>query len=518
MAKKIIVFLIVLLVLMGSAFVIFYFSKKDKPVAEGLMPILKISPESGTFKVGDKVVLKIGINAPQKIKSAKIVLGLDLNKFKIDKIDKGALSNYRSPEIRYEQNKVEIYTYEDSLSAGWSGDNLFASIDLIVLASIVQTEISIINDETEIILTTGESVLFESKKANFSITETNLVKPQVDLKINGNDQEASLAQGSSATLSWTTKNADSCSASNALQGEKSTEGQESTGELRENSTFVLSCSNSAGSAIDSVNTKILTTLPQLDLTINDVQENTIKIGEAIKLNWRARPEDVKCEAIGDWAKEIGSSGEKIISDINIAQTYSMVCTNNVGRSFSSVKVKVGNSPPNVELKANNIDGPLEIDANTNFQLEWSSNAISCEAGGDWFGTKPPIGIEIVNGITDFKNYQLTCASKDLSASDNVIVAVRKVLGESGQTENVVLEKNEQPSSDLPQNLILENNSNLQKTKITQSATVKKWVILVFYILIPFILTTGFILGYWYVRLKGYTFNKKKNGKKIKTNR
>ena len=106
----------------------------------------------------------------------------------------------------------------------------------------------------------------------------------------------------------------------------------------------------------------------------------------------------------------------------------------------------------------------------------------------------------------------------MSASDNVIVAVRKVLGESGQTENVVLEKNEQPSSDLPQNLILENNSNLQKTKITQSATVKKWVILVFYILIPFILTTGFILGYWYVRLKGYTFNKKKNGKKIKTNR
>lgn len=519
MAKKVLFFLVILLVLLGATFALFYYTKKTGTKAEGLTPTLKVNPEGGTFKVGDRIVLKIIISAPQKIKSAKAVLNINLSEFKIEKIDKGALTNYHSPEIINSQNRIKISAYENVDSGGWSGENLLASINLIALKSTDKTDLVVNPSESEIILTSGESVAIDTNQASFIIESNSSIKPQVDLKINGSDQEIKLAKGSTATLTWSVKNTDSCSASNAWQGEKAIDGQETTGELNTNSTFVLSCSNSAGSAIDSVSVVVLTELPKLNLNIDGEKEKVIKSGESIKLNWEASPEDVNCRTIGGWEKTISAPGSKEITNITIAQTYSIICENNIGRVFDSVKVKVGETPPSVEIKANNISGPLVIEPDASFQLEWSSNAISCEAGGDWFGTKPPIGIELVNKIDDFKNYQLTCSNNGLSSSDNVIVSVRKVLGENEQPSETVesLNENEQPANSLPQNILLENNSSIQKNKIIQSATVKTWIIIVFYIIIPFGLTAIFILIYWYVKLKGYSF-RKKNGTKNKTNR
>ena len=81
-------------------------------------------------------------------------------------------------------------------------------------------------------------------------------------------------------------------------------------------------------------------------------------------------------------------------------------------------------PPIVDLKANGSDGPITIDYNTSVILEWSSsNADSCEASGDWSGSKPTSGSEPTGNLTSSKTYTLTCTGENGSDSDSVTVNV-----------------------------------------------------------------------------------------------
>ena len=61
-----------------------------------------------------------------------------------------------------------------------------------------------------------------------------------------------MSSGSSATLSWSSTNATSCSAGGSWSGSKSTSGSASTGALSATSTFTLLCSGPGGSTSQSV--------------------------------------------------------------------------------------------------------------------------------------------------------------------------------------------------------------------------------------------------------------------------
>jgi hypothetical protein len=77
--------------------------------------------------------------------------------------------------------------------------------------------------------------------------------PTVDLKANGYDGSITVSYNSSATLSWTSNNANYCVASGAWSGRKGTSGSESTGNLTSGpKTYTLTCTGPGGSASDSV--------------------------------------------------------------------------------------------------------------------------------------------------------------------------------------------------------------------------------------------------------------------------
>ncbi|MFA6375989.1 MAG: hypothetical protein WCX69_01155 [Candidatus Paceibacterota bacterium] len=71
--------------------------------------------------------------------------------------------------------------------------------------------------------------------------------PTVDLRSSG-----SVACNQTATLTWSSTNADSCTASGSWSGSKTTNGSESVGNFTGSRVFTLTCSNSGGSAADSV--------------------------------------------------------------------------------------------------------------------------------------------------------------------------------------------------------------------------------------------------------------------------
>ncbi len=64
---------------------------------------------------------------------------------------------------------------------------------------------------------------------------------------------SSLTSGSSSTLTWSSTNASSCTASGAWSGTKAISGSQSTGTLTVNSTFTLTCTGTAGSDSQSAN-------------------------------------------------------------------------------------------------------------------------------------------------------------------------------------------------------------------------------------------------------------------------
>ncbi|KND47950.1 MAG: Fibronectin type III domain protein [Parcubacteria bacterium C7867-006] len=78
----------------------------------------------------------------------------------------------------------------------------------------------------------------------------------------------SVSSGGSSTLTWSSTNATSCTASNGWSGSKSTSGSQSTGALVANTTFTLTCSNASGSGSNSATITISgSSLPDLTSSV-----------------------------------------------------------------------------------------------------------------------------------------------------------------------------------------------------------------------------------------------------------
>lgn len=71
----------------------------------------------------------------------------------------------------------------------------------------------------------------------------------------------SVASGSSSTISWSSTNANSCTASGAWSGTRATSGSQSTGNLIGTSTFTLACTGTGGSTTQSTSVTISSTPP-----------------------------------------------------------------------------------------------------------------------------------------------------------------------------------------------------------------------------------------------------------------
>ncbi len=127
-----------------------------------------------------------------------------------------------------------------------------------------------------------------SNTASFNIPACTLA-PTVDLRANGVDGPITIANSTSALLTWTTTNSPtSCTASNTWSGSKTISGgNESTGALTGPNafTYALTCTNTSGTNSDSVTVNVnapsapVTGNPWIQTINGDVHSNTeIKVG------------------------------------------------------------------------------------------------------------------------------------------------------------------------------------------------------------------------------------------------
>lgn len=268
-------------------------------------------------------------------------------------------------------------------------------------------------------------------------TFTTTCGATVDIKANGSDGPVTITYGSSASLSWTSNNANSCQASGDWSGTKAISGSETTANLTSSKTYTLTCTGSGGSASDSVTVNVGSLSLSVSLSASPSSGCSPLSGVDLTGSVSGSGSgDITyffdCTNDGNWEKIITSSS-------NSYTAYDVCNYSSVGNYTAKVRVErqavsaentaqinVSScySSPSIDLKANNSGGTITIPYNSSATLSWTStNSNSCTASGDWSGSKSTYGSESTGNLISSKSYTLTCSGSGGSASDSVFINV-----------------------------------------------------------------------------------------------
>jgi hypothetical protein len=225
----------------------------------------------------------------------------------------------------------------------------------------------------------------------------------------------SVQAGASSTLTWSTTNATSCTASGAWTGTKSTSGTQSTGALASNSTYTLTCTGAGGSVSQTANVALLPA-PTLSFT---ALPTSIASGASSQLTWAAT-NATSCTASGSWTGTKATSGTQTTGALSANASYTLSCTGPGGSASQTAAVTVTAAPPTLTLTAS----PTSIQSGNASSLTWSTtNATSCTASGAWTGAKGTSGTQSTGTLTANSSFTLTCAGGGGTVAQTASVTV-----------------------------------------------------------------------------------------------
>ena len=257
--------------------------------------------------------------------------------------------------------------------------------------------------------------------------------PTVTLKANNTDTRITINSGESATLSWTSTNTTSCTASGAWSGSKSASGTESTGALTSSKTYTLACQNSAGTRVtDSVAVNIRNAVPAPTVTLkvnNSDGPVTINYNSEATLSWTTT-NAVSCTASGSWDGGKSTSGNQSTGALTSSKTYTLTCKNSENTEANdSVTINVSREENNDNTNDNTSDNTNDNSNNTpdtsdqNNQDQTDNGAIANNnTPTDQSGTDTPV--DNTTGQTG-TIYQNNSGSNIDQGETNHIVAQKK---------------------------------------------------------------------------------------------
>ncbi len=220
--------------------------------------------------------------------------------------------------------------------------------------------------------------------------------------------------GQSSTLTWSSTDATSCSASGAWSGTKATSGSQSV-TPGSTASYSITCNGDGGSANSSATVTVNAATPAPTASIN-ASPSTIDQGASSTLTWSSTDAS-SCTASGAWSGAKATNGSQSVAPGSTAN-YSITCTGAGGSANDSATVTVNpaSAPaPTVSLSAS----PTSLRKGQNITLSWSStDATSCSASGGWSGSKATSGSESMP-LSNAATLTLTCTGAGGSASSSV---------------------------------------------------------------------------------------------------
>jgi len=237
---------------------------------------------------------------------------------------------------------------------------------------------------------------------------------------------STVAVGGSTTLTWSTINATSCTASGNdpnWTGTLAANGSQTvTLATSGTNTYTLTCTNAAGAS--AANTVYLTSVVPAAPTLT-ITATSLNLGQSATLSWSSATA-ASCTASGSWSGILSPNGSQIVTPAaGGTETYTLTCANAIGASpASSVTLAVDAPPAAPTLTL----AETSIDIGSSTTITWSSvNATSCTASGSWTGTLATSGTNTLTPTTEGAyTYTLVCsnaAGASAATSVNLTVTV-----------------------------------------------------------------------------------------------
>lgn len=261
-----------------------------------------------------------------------------------------------------------------SASGAWSGIKPTTGAQNVTPAAVGTTQYTL--------LCTGDGGTV-SKVATIAVTD-----PPPPPTLNLSVAPSSITQGQSATITWSTSGADSCTASGAWSGSRNVSGSQSvTPETTGNFSYTLTCLGEGGSTTRTGNLIVSAPTPPPSLNFS-ISPATIFRGESATLTWSSTAAN-SCTASGAWSGGRALTGSQAVSPTTTGNfSYHLSCTGDGGTTSKSVTLTVNAPPPTLTLSI----APSSIEQGKSATITWApAHSDSCTASGAWSGVKSATG-------------------------------------------------------------------------------------------------------------------------------
>jgi hypothetical protein len=142
--------------------------------------------------------------------------------------------------------------------------------------------------------------------------------------------------GAKSTLTWTSTNATSCTASQGWTGSVATSGSESTAALTASTSYTLTCTGSGGMAAASATVTVTAPAPTVTLTAN---ATTLASGAALKLTWSST-NATSCTASAGWSGSEATSGSASVTAYSPVSPSLLASANLIGIGNTGTPISV----------------------------------------------------------------------------------------------------------------------------------------------------------------------------------
>lgn len=156
--------------------------------------------------------------------------------------------------------------------------------------------------------------------------------------INFTTTNSNLENGESSMLSWTTENAEACTASADWSGSRPLSGSQNTGALSTTSTFTLTCSGEGGEVANTIN--VVVESPQPTSATLSASPKWINRSASTTLSWSSVGAN-ECQASGDWSGAKSITGSEQTGSLTADANYSLTCSdgNNNAVAITAVSLR-----------------------------------------------------------------------------------------------------------------------------------------------------------------------------------
>jgi hypothetical protein len=216
----------------------------------------------------------------------------------------------------------------------------------------------------------------------------------------------SVTAGGTTTLTWTSTNAASCTASGGWSGAQPTSGSQLTAAATTGTSYSLTCTGPGGASTPAaVTVAVVAVVPPVATAALTATPQSVAVGGTSTLTWTST-NATSCAASGGWSGAQPSSGSQLTAAVTASTSYSLTCTGPGGTSAPAA-VTVGVVPAaTVSLTAN----PQSVGVGGATTLTWTStNATSCAASGGWSGAEATSGSLHTGALSANATYSLVCA-------------------------------------------------------------------------------------------------------------